>query len=306
MHFYIKVSILNSINYKEVLALQRTLVVYNSRFGTTYEIAKKIALILGPSKVCKCDEKNFDIKDYDFIVFGTPVYNGSIDENIIKFILKNYDLIKGKKCAAFCCCINQKDKEKYFKPLKEVLGESLIYIESIDNKNIDEIIDFALKLKHMKEDMLTNSIPKAKLKFYIEEFLNCHTTCTLSTSSYKRVRGTPIEYNYKNNHIYLLTEGGEKFCNLLKNCSVSLSIYDNFQGMGKLAGMQIDGQAFLIDEKSREYKDILNLKGVSFENIIKLPITMNIIKIKLLKAEFIYYKFKSLGYDSKQIYYFDK
>ncbi|EYE87965.1 flavin-nucleotide-binding protein [Fervidicella metallireducens AeB] len=140
----------------------------------------------------------------------------------------------------------------------------------------------------------------------MEEFLNCHSTCTLSTASNKRVRGTPIEYNYKNNYIYLLTEGGEKFCNLLKNCSVSVSVYDNFQGMGKLAGMQIQGEAFLIDEKSREYKDVLNLRGINYENIIKLPITMNIIKIKLLKAEFIYSKFKSLGYDSKQIYYFTR
>ena len=46
-----------------------------------------------------------------------------------------------------------------------------------------------------------------------------------------------------------------------------------------------------------------NMKTVSkIENILKLPFNMNIIKVIPDKYEFLYSKFKNLGFDSKQTY----
>ena len=48
--------------------------------------------------------------------------------------------------------------------------------------------------------------------------------------------------------------------------------------------------------------EVLSRKGIKIENISKLPFNMNIIKITPKKYEFLYSKFKQLGFDSKQIY----
>lgn len=138
------------------------------------------------------------------------------------------------------------------------------------------------------------------LKSIVDEFLRSHNTCTLSTSFNGRVRATPIEYNHFNGHIYLLSEGGEKFANILLNGNVSLAIYEDYTSMNNLAGMQISGTASLVED-SAEFKDIIKMKGLNFEFIKNLPINMNILKIEILKIEFLYSKFKERGYEARQV-----
>ena len=72
--------------------------------------------------------------------------------------------------------------------------------------------------------------------------------------------------------------------------------------MNNLCGLQISGEAQIIEPWSEEYVEILRRKNLNIDNISKLPFDMNVIKIKPKKYEFLYSKFKNLGYDSKQIY----
>ena len=90
------------------------------------------------------------------------------------------------------------------------------------------------------------------------------------------------------------------------NSNVSLAVYEDYTTMNNLAGMQISGSASLIDLKSQEYLDILKLKGLNPNVISRLQINMNIIKIKIDKVEFLYSKFKDMGFDVKQIYFLNK
>lgn len=146
-------------------------------------------------------------------------------------------------------------------------------------------------------------MPREELKSAIEDFLLSHNTCTLSTGTKDCVRGTPIEYSYKNGCVYFVTEGGMKFANLLLNNNVSISIYDSYSGMGKLSGMQLSGKAYILENGSLEYKKVFELKNIPYEQILKLPIIMNVIKVKIDMVEFLCSKFKEMGYDSKQVYY---
>lgn len=78
--------------------MNKTLVLYESRYGFTEAIAKNLSLILGPSKYCKSSElKKDDYEDFSNIVVCTPVYLESMDKNLLECILENADWIKEKK-----------------------------------------------------------------------------------------------------------------------------------------------------------------------------------------------------------------
>jgi uncharacterized protein YhbP (UPF0306 family) len=177
-------------------------------------------------------------------------------------------------------------------------------MEDMDFYNQDEVVKYSLKLKSIKEKLMT-PVKLEELKTAVEEFLTSHNTCTLTTGHNNIVRSTPIEYSYKDGNIYILSEGGEKFANLLYNKNVSVAIYEDYTSMINLKGMQITGEASIIECESQEYTDVLTWKGLNVDAIKSLPVNMNMIKIKLNKVEFLNSQFKSQGADAKQIYKFE-
>ena len=314
--------------------MQKTLIIYESKYGTTEKIAKYLSLVLGPAKYCKTSEFKDEFKDFDLILLGSPIYSGKIVPKIIDFIEKNINWLKTKKIALFCTCISTKDGNENLTKLEKILGKVITkralggilkhnkldeedsqalkeFSENIgftfddtDNFNLEDIINYGLELKSLKDDLIP-LMPSLQLKNLIEEFLDSHNTCTLSTSYKERVRSTPIEYTYNNGYIYLISEGGEKFANLLLNNNVSIAVYEDYIGMNNLAGMQITGIASLIERNENEYKDVITMKGLNLNFINNMAVNMNIIKIKISEIEFLYSKFKKMGYEPKQIFIFD-
>lgn len=313
--------------------MQRTVIIYESKYGTTEKTAKYLSLILGPATYCKTTEFKEEYKDFDFIIIGSPVYSGRFLPKITKFLNENIKWLNEKNIALFSISLSIKDGkenliaiEKLMKNVvsKKALGGKLdlnqlnkkdsdalkifseqigIELGDVNNFNLEDLVNYALELKALKE----NLIPKYstdELKDMMIEFLSNHNTCTLSTSYNERVRSTPIEYNYFNGHIYLLSEGGEKFANILLNNNVSLAVYEDYTTMNNLAGMQITGKASLIENKE-EYDQIIQNKGLNPEFIARMPVNMNILKIKIEKIEFLYSKFKKMGYEAKQTLNFD-
>lgn len=104
--------------------------------------------------------------------------------------------------------------------------------------------------------------------------------------------------------MYLISEGGEKFSNILLNKNVSLAVYEDYTGMNNFAGMQITGSAYIVPDNTDEYREVIKIKGLNIDFITRLPVDMNMIKIEIKKIEFLYSKFKEHGYESKQIYFF--
>lgn len=314
--------------------MQKTLILYESRYGSTESVAKNIALILGPAKYCKIDDFKESYKEFECFVIGTPIYDGKIDEKVSKFIINNSNWLRNKIIAFFCTCISIKNEGIYMKQLTQMLGKDVMHFQAlggsvelaklsrtdynsvkalyasikiplidVDMSNINSVINFALEVKNIKEEFVRR-VPEVQLLKTIEEFIIRHNTCTLSTACGKRVRGTPIEYKYKSGYFYFFTEGGEKFSNVLLNNSVSISIYENFESMMRLSGMQILGTVTTVDHDNKEYNDILNIGGIKPEQIKNFEIMINILKVRIDKVEFLYSKFKNMGYDVKQVYKF--
>lgn len=79
--------------------MQRTLLIYESKYGTTKKIARYLSMILGPAKYCRTNEFGDLYKDFDFIVIGSPVYSGKLEPKIYEFVENNLDWLKKKSVA---------------------------------------------------------------------------------------------------------------------------------------------------------------------------------------------------------------
>jgi menaquinone-dependent protoporphyrinogen IX oxidase/nitroimidazol reductase NimA-like FMN-containing flavoprotein (pyridoxamine 5'-phosphate oxidase superfamily) len=309
----------------------KTLVLYSSKYGSTRDAAKIIALINGPAMYCTVDEFNPEYKEFENIIIGSPLLQEKLEPTIIEFVKKNRDWLKDKAVSLFCTCLNKNGGLEQLRSLEELIeiktvsmkaiGGRLVIdqldetdyeliknfletvklpFEDMDFYNAEEIIKYALNIKHLLEKNFVKLEDK-KLKTAIDEFLSSHNTCTLATCHLDSVRATPIEYNYYNSIIYLLSEGGEKFANLLLNKNVSVSVYEDFDKMNNLKGMQITGHASLIED-DEEFNSVLEFKGLNMKFIKSMPLKMNMIKIVPDKIEFLNSKFKDDGYNAKQIY----
>lgn len=281
-----------------------TLILYESTFGFTEKMAKNLALILGPAKYIRASEFNLDPKNYEAVLICPPIYSEGIDKNMLKFISENSHWIKEKKVILFCSSFAANISEESLKPIRDILGKSILYETSIVNRDdlliSENFVHEALKIKSIK-DAGNKILDKKTLRKYIDAFINNHNTCALCTGHLTSTRATPIEYIYEKDCLYIISEGGEKFSNILVNKNVSICIYDSYSGMNKLSGMQIKGEAEIIDVGSKEYCFAMQKKSLDLNNINKLPISLNLIKVNILKIEFLWSEFKKLGYDAKQV-----
>lgn len=313
--------------------MSSTLIVYESKYGFTESIAKKLSLILGPARYTKASAFDGKKENYETIVICTPIYSENVDENIIKFVLKHKEWLKQKKVILICSCLAENNENEYLKPLQDIIGESVLIQKTIGGELIidkltdsdyrlmkhfsemtgfplkdsitfdqNKFIDFALLIKEKKYEGKKVLEEKA-LKQFIDDFIQSHNTCTLATGHGINVRATPIEFTYYKDNIYFLSEGGEKYANLLMNPNVSIGIYDAYKSMSELSGMQITGIAELIEIGSDEYIDVLKINNLQIDNIISLPVSLNLIKINIKKIEFLWSDFAKLKVDLKQILY---
>lgn len=310
----------------------KTLILYESRYGCTERISKDLALILGPAKVCRVSEFKGRAEDFDFVVICSPVYFEAVDGGILKFVKDNEAVIRRKKVALLCVCMAANLADRYLEPLSNLLGDCVVMksaaggeidtdkLSSSDRELMESFFkkigsssgsvsrfdknsfaELALRIKSIKDAgniRMENEI----LKRYIDDFLKQHNTCVLATGKGDRVRATPIEYMYLGGCIYILSEGGEKFANIILNSNVSVGIADPYKGMEDLAGMQISGTAELIQIGSDEYKYVLGQRKIEYEKILSLPMALNLLKIKISKAEYLWSGFGKLGCDVKQTF----
>jgi menaquinone-dependent protoporphyrinogen IX oxidase/uncharacterized protein YhbP (UPF0306 family) len=312
----------------------KTLVIYSSKYGSTHNAAKIIALVTGPSNYCNVNEFKPEYKEFDFIVIGSPIYQEEMEPSLMEFLDKNREWLKEKPVSLFCLCLDKNRGLTKLTELQELLGVKALSLDALGGRLIideldekdrrmieefiskvklpfkdvdlykpDEIVNYSLKLKSLKDRMMV-PLEEGLLRAAVEEFLTKHNTCTLATGHADRVRSTPIEYNYRDGNLYLLSEGGEKFANILLNDNVSLSVYESYTGMNSLAGIQMTGKASLVEMEDAEYSSILKLKGLNVKAVRSMPVKINLVKIKIDKVEFLSSKFKTEGAEAKQIYEF--
>lgn len=104
----------------------KIVVIYKSKYGATKRYAGWIALKLDADLYEVSDIRGKDLKDYDTIIYGGPLYTGKIKG--IKFLINNYETIKDKKLFVFMVGM------KCFDEIKSIL-ENNIPKEILSNIN---------------------------------------------------------------------------------------------------------------------------------------------------------------------------
>lgn len=133
-----------------------------------------------------------------------------------------------------------------------------------------------------------------------KKFIEARKTCALATGSGKNVRCTPIEYTYRDGCFWLMSEGGEKFRNLKDNRNVCLAIFDPYNGFCDLGGMQITGEAEIVEPWTDEYLAFLSFKKIPEAALRVLDHPMYLIKVIPADIDFLWSGFKKMGLSSRQ------
>ena len=311
--------------------MKQNLITYETYYGTSKKVADIFSLILGNSKVVEVDKSNKDIKGYENIIMVFAFHGYKTAEKTKEYIKKNKDILKDKTIALIGVGLRKKDINNYSAKLLNVLDKNADIIEFIegelrvsklteeDNKILGEFLTKEnIKLMDMgklkigeacsiackcRETLNKPSTPlnEVELKNSIDEFIKEHNTCTLATGYNDCIRATPIEYTYVDRNLYFITEGGLKFNGILQNHNVSIAIYNSYTGMSNLKGLQIQGEAEIIEIGSGEYKRVMEEKKLDEEKLEKLLVNLNMIKVRINRFEFLNSDFKKINVDVKQI-----
>lgn len=311
--------------------MNNTLIITESHYGTTKKAGYYLSLILGFSKSIDMEEAPESIDKYENIICMFCFYGYKTAEKLKSYLSRIKNQLAGKKVVLIGVGIDKTNLNYYTSELLNIIdnkadivdfipGDLIIEklskedktllkgffkknnIEFTDMKkfNIDAVINISDKIKNLFYES-SKKVENEKLYSEINKFIELHNTCALATGSGSNVRNTPIEYIYYKNNFYFITEGGQKFAGILKNPGVSIAIYDNYKAMDRLAGLQISGKSEIIEINCSEYYDIMKMKNLSKESLMKFQVNLNIVKVYPVKFEFMNSDFSKSGYNIKQI-----
>lgn len=313
--------------------MRNTLFISEGHYGNSKRVAEILALVLGYGKSIDISNAPKDISKYDNLVLVFSFYGHHTAEKLKKYLSGKKDILKNKRIAIAAVGLCEKDIDNYVssiervmdkeanvvdfvegeirvdklteddkKTLTEFLKKSEIELVDMGSFNEKRVFEIASKFSRIlnKPD---KKFAKQELFREINKFIINHNTCTLATGSGEYVRNTPIEYTYYNHNFYFISEGGFKFRGILQNPNVSICIFNNYTSMNELKGMQISGKSEMIPLWSKEYTELINVKGLNSEALKNLPVNLNLIKVVPEEFEFLNTDFKEKGKDSKQYYF---
>jgi menaquinone-dependent protoporphyrinogen IX oxidase/uncharacterized protein YhbP (UPF0306 family) len=308
--------------------MQRTCVIYESKYGSTAEIAGAVALVLGPARTCRPEEFSGDMRSFDLFVIGTPIYNGNVAPSIRRFVETNAAWLQKKPVAFFCTCLNLHKGHEYLKELRAMVGDDApvvafggrMKVERLDRDDLTALSLYAKKTDFVLEDRdLTDmgavaafalalrekmacggQMAEEEIKTAIEDYLRAHHICVLATGHGDQVRATTVDYLFNSGKIYIYSEGGEKFAHLLRNPAAAIAVYTEYTSMEDIAGLQIAGAAEILRPGAAGHAEALALRGIDPERLRAANIDINVIRITPERAEFLNAAFKRQGHGIKQ------
>lgn len=110
--------------------MNKILIVYASKYGSTEKCAYKLANILKLVEVVNLNSAyNIDLDDYDTIIIGGNIKMGILSKKVKKFIKENKEKLLTKNTAYFMCCGFRENKGQYFQANipKDLLESAITY-----------------------------------------------------------------------------------------------------------------------------------------------------------------------------------
>lgn len=152
----------------------KTLIVYDTRYGTTKECVEKLLKKLqGEVTVINLSEKRLtDLTDYSTVIIGGPLYMGKLIRSVGSFCSSNIGILMSKKIGLFFCGIGELEEvEKYFiKSLPQELIRKAVAIRHFGGQAKMEHMSFFARFA-MKE-MIRKGYRSRIEEKNIEEFAN--------------------------------------------------------------------------------------------------------------------------------------
>lgn len=93
--------------------MERTLVLFQSKHGTTEKVAHKLAFAFPDAVHLRKFEKGISINlsIYDNIVIGSSIYMGNISKSLRVFLQSHQMVLTQKKLGLFICYMNDKEAQ---------------------------------------------------------------------------------------------------------------------------------------------------------------------------------------------------
>lgn len=307
-----------------------TLVIYEGKYGTSRQVAHNVGAIIGNCKVLPIQEATQELNAFQNVVI-VFCFRGYDTLSHTKLYLKErQQQLKDKKLAVIGVGLTISDMAAYLKGITDIveIREEMTYfvqgeleVTGLTKEDYKVLEAFTQKVKIPLQDMGKLSLKEVSeigeqlrqqlhvnhnpmqvedLKREIDGFIKKHNMLALATGSGNEVRCSPVEYIYEEGSFFIITEGGLKFRGLTQNNKVSFSIYDAYEGMDKLGGLQVTAKAKMVPIFSVEYIKIMGIRGIKIETLQKLPIDLYMVKLQPLKYEFLYSPLAKRGYEAKQ------
>lgn len=307
----------------------RTCVVYESKYGTTAEVARAFALVLGPSRMCRPEAFSEDLKSSDLFVIGTPIYNGEVAPSVRRFVETNASWLREKPVALFCTCVKLHKGRTYLTGLRAYLGEEVpavafggrlrtadldredrnaltfyakrtgFVLQDRDLLDMKAVAAYALALREKLECI--DQMPEEDLRARADRFLSTHSECVLATGHGTSVRATPVDYLYAEGQVYIYSEGGAKFAHLVQNPWASVAVYDPHTSMEDVRGMQLTGTVEVIRPGEPGHEEALALRGLTRDALATFPADLNVITITPEETVYLDTSLQKKGYAARQV-----
>jgi flavodoxin/uncharacterized protein YhbP (UPF0306 family) len=313
--------------------MANTLVLYEGKHGTTQKTASVIAAILANAKCHSVTDGPSDINPYPNIIVVFGFYGYDTARQIKAFLLQQKQGLQGRRLAAVGIGLSAADFKPYLADMEAAIGHGFdcscfvpgqLRLSALSQSDLDSLRVFSQKagipLADMGEFKIQGAIAAAeqmvaclcqpeqpmeaeRLKSEIEHFILTHNTLALATCANDSVRCTPLEYQYQNGSFYIISEGGQKLKGILANGRVAMAIYDPYEGMESLGGLQIAGEANLVPMCTEEYRQVFKSRKITEETLGMLPVDLLLIKIVPRRYEILSSDFKKEGFDVRQVYF---
>lgn len=275
--------------------MTNTLFIYDGD-SVTKNIAKIMASVLSMSKYIAYTE-DLQASRYQRIVFVVGAKR-SMCADFEKFA----PLVADKWTALVVADFQNTHMEERCQQVADALGRKLDFTAFVSQEQyVDDAIK-AVGALHAAAAQDTANDPDVLQA--IEDFLQHHNTGVLATGWGRYVRSTPLEYVYKDGHLYIFSEGGGKFANLYRNDQVSFSVCDPFSDFQHLAGLQLHGTAKIVEPDDADYAALAGLRNIPVKRLLAMPVILHIIDITLANAVFLWGGFTKLKKAPRQTYRF--
>ncbi len=152
----------------------------------------------------------------------------------------------------------------------------------------------------MRPGNIGRELGRQELEHLIVDLLEEQSLCVIATCSDNLPRASTVEYFPITTVLYILTEGGVKVENIIRNPNVSIAIHAPFAGWQTVRGIQITGTAEIGKRGSRVYKEGLDAFNRRRGQIGTVPDIMSIIKVKPRKIEYIDTTLGNRGFKVRQ------